>query len=282
MSIIEAAVRRSGETETSGEHPDLVFAVASLSKQVVAKSLVSLADDKALDLHAPISAVLPEATGRWGEITAHQLLTHTAGVGHWGPRPGYDLRTQRTPQERVELILGSELTSAPGTRWLYSSPGYLLLGHLAERATGQSWADLVRERIIEPMALTRTFAGERPAELEPGWEPGVLPGTNDLWSTAGDFALLVERLYEDDDERLTTPYVMLPEADGWLKLTAYGYGVYFGTAEGRPALLHSGDIPGFRSVSVWLPEDRIAAAVLADDDEADVETALKSLLDAGE
>src|ERR1043166_6589134 len=67
------------------------FQVASVSKQFVAVALLLLAERGALRLDDPVTRWLPDAPPQWNRVTIHHLLTHTAGVAHWGDDPGFDV-----------------------------------------------------------------------------------------------------------------------------------------------------------------------------------------------
>ena len=286
-------------TPAGAARPDLRFPIASLSKQMTAVCALLLVDEKVLDLHGPIGRWLPDAAPQWREVSVHHLLTHTAGFGHWGDRPGYEIFVRRTVAERVDLFLHSDRLSAPGRRWHYSSPGYIVLGHLIERASGRPYAAYLTDRVLRPLALAHTTAGPAPAQaplaaghaggrpVEP-WDPGVLAGTTDVWSTAEDVTRFISALHggallgPDRLARMTTPHAAATlharHDRSWLSLPGYGYGLYCGTLGGQPVVLHTGELPGFRAIGLWLPRQAAAVAVLANDEHADLPAALADLL----
>lgn len=264
-----------------------LFQVASISKQFTASCVLSLADSGVLDLREPIGRFVPEAAEQWRAATLHDLLTHTSGLAHWGGGdPAFDPFGAMDTATRIDHYLHSE-RHAPD--WEYSSPGYILVGHIVERATDMPYADVLTERILAPLGLADTTARipDHPAvgrkHGEPvSWPVGPWVGTNDLWSTESDIEAWTRALHAGPHaERASHPHVPLPPDPDWLSEAAYGYGLYTGTAGGRPAVFHQGDVPGFCTVAVWLPEERRALAVLANEEHADVVAEVRARIEAG-
>ena len=67
------------------------------------------------------------------------------------------------PAERVALIQQAPLLADPGARWQYSSPGYVLAGHIVAQASGQPYTDFLAGRVLDPLRLTATSSGGVPA-----------------------------------------------------------------------------------------------------------------------
>jgi CubicO group peptidase (beta-lactamase class C family) len=142
--------------------PQTRFQVASVSKQFVAAAVMLLAESGMVALGEPVDRWLPGS--QWRRVTLHHLLTHTSGIGHWGDAPGFDPAQPMYPDDRLALIEQAPLRTEPGTRWHYSSPGYLLAGQIVARASGRPYADFVTERILDPLELTSTTAGSVPLQ----------------------------------------------------------------------------------------------------------------------
>ncbi len=259
-------------TETAGGWtPSTPFQIASVSKNIAATLVVMLADEDRLDLHEPLARWLPEATPAWHLRTLHQLLSHTAGVGHWPDVPGLSPAIPATRDERLTVLLG-EPPKAPG-RFHYSGPGYLVVGAVAERAGGKSYAELLADRILGPLGMTATVSGTQPPGAAPGlragkpvrpWDTSSMVGAGDLWSTAEDLAafalhratLLTPQsldLMRTEHARFDRPDT---SADGRIAITGHGYGHFTGTIDGRPVTMHTGDQPGYASILAWLPDGR--------------------------
>src|SRR5215470_6613074 len=127
-----ALVTRSGSTvlnAASDSSPvDGCFQIASVGKQICAATILLLRDDGLLDLDEPVGRWYPHS--RW-KFTVRQLLSHTSGLGHWREEPGFRVLEPMPLAERLELFQKAEVPHEPGQGWIYSSPGYALLGDIA-------------------------------------------------------------------------------------------------------------------------------------------------------
>jgi CubicO group peptidase (beta-lactamase class C family) len=116
-----------------------------------------------------------------------------------------------------------------------------------------------------------------------------MPGTGDVWSTAGDLARFLSALHSGQLLPSTVQPLLhqlrVPHpnsSEGSIRASAYGAGHFIGTVDGHRARLHPGDNPGYQSLAVWLPETSTVAVVLSNDEAVDIETtALSALREAG-
>jgi len=168
-----------GERYLGGPPPDAgtVFRIASMTKSFTASAVLALRDDGQLALDDPAEEYVPELRG-WPPVTPdadrvsiRHLLTMTAGFptdDPWGDRQ------QGLPLGEFGMLLagGVSIAWAPGTRFEYSNLGYAILGLVITAITGMAYPDYVRDRLLRPLALTRTGfeAAEFPAaELALGY-----------------------------------------------------------------------------------------------------------------
>jgi len=280
--------------------PQTRFQVCSVSKQFAATAAMLLAESGQLDLAEPVARWLPGSPPQWEGVTLHHLLTHTAGVRHWGDAPGFEASQPVDLAERVALIQQAPLLTEPGTRWHYSSPGYLLVGHIVAQASGQPYAGFVTEQVLVPLGLTSTSAGGlssgagaargyRNGQPVTPWPLDAMPGTGDICSTVGDLARFTAAVHSGSLIRqprfvqaMITPHVPVPDgqgtSDGWVTAGGYGYAQFICRIAGHPAYLHTGDNPGYQSVAVWLPEQAASVVFLSNDEAADTEGLLRQLV----
>lgn len=148
----EAGVRVGEET---------LFRWASISKPLTAVAAMQLVEAGRLDLARDVRELVPEFPEKPWAIDARQLLCHQAGIVHYAN--GKVVRTQREydvehPFACVVTALDhfaeSPLLFEPGTRFAYTTHGYMLLGAVVERAGGESFARQVATRIAEPLGLS--------------------------------------------------------------------------------------------------------------------------------
>ena len=228
--IVAAGEARPGEPMRA----DTPFFIASITKRFIA-TLVLQADERGeLALDDPITRLLPpeltdglhvhKGVDHTAAITVHHLLTHTSGLADYFDKP------QRGPSLYAQLARGEDRSwsltevvhwvredhrphfppqdlSAPRQRARYSDTGFQLLIAALEQTTGCSFADLLHDRILEPLGMTRTWlpgrsepaadaaepalihAGHRPLEL-----PRMIASSNDLMSTATDLIVFQDAL----------------------------------------------------------------------------------------
>jgi CubicO group peptidase (beta-lactamase class C family) len=102
--------------------PQTRFQIASVSKQFAAAAVMLLAESGTVALDGPVARWLPGCPAQWRRVTLHHLLTHTAGVRHWGDAPGFQPSRPMDPGERLALIQQAPLLTEPGTRWSTAAP----------------------------------------------------------------------------------------------------------------------------------------------------------------
>jgi CubicO group peptidase (beta-lactamase class C family) len=279
--------------------PESIFQLCSVSKQFTAAAVLLLAEDGALDLHAPIATHLPEAPEAWAAITPHHLISNTSGLGHWEAVPEFDAMDPLGPQALVAELVKAPLRFEPGTGWYYSSPGFTLAGLIVQQVTGAPYREFLARRIFGPLGMTSTSAAVPVREAAQGHVGGKpsqsprfaqLPGGGDVYSTIDDLARYAaafdagEILSERSRRLAVTAHAPMPAeetdtADDRLVDEGYGYGYVVGTLLGHRLRYHNGDNPGFRSLQVRLPELDVSMIALSNQDETSVEAVAFTLVE---
>jgi CubicO group peptidase (beta-lactamase class C family) len=279
--------------------PGTRFQIASVSKQLTAAMVMLLVEDGGVALGNPLDRFLPACPAHWRDLTLHQLLTHTSGLGHWGDRPGFDQNHPGTPDEFLARFAEVPLRSTPGTRWSYSSPGYLLAARVVEAVSAAAYADVLTERILAPVGLTASVVGRTPAD-DAAWgyragnrvdvpEFAAIPGTGDVWSTVDDLARYAmafeagEVLSRSSRAAMVHRQVALsdrPDPDDPAPADGYGYGYFLGTVGGHRARFHPGDNPGYQSFLAYLPDRHVTIVILCNNEESDLNAVLRQCLSA--
>jgi serine-type D-Ala-D-Ala carboxypeptidase len=133
-----------------------VYDLASLTKPLVTGMLLALLVERgAVGLDAPVAEYLDEfGVDDKRAVTVRHLLTHTSGLPAWQP---LYLSTGGDRDRVLETIAAQPLEQPPGARVVYSDPGFVTLGLLAQRVTNTRLADLARREIFDPLGLKRTF-----------------------------------------------------------------------------------------------------------------------------
>jgi len=258
-----AAKRRNG--------PDTRFNLGSINKAFTATAIRQLTADGKIALDSPLVRAWPdypnEEVAR--RVTARQLLDHRSGVGGniFGAPPGGSRNDIRHNNDFLQLFVNESLQFEPGTSQRYSNAGYVILGMLVERLSGEDYYDYVRRHVYEPAGMTATAhtpVEELTATTAIGYTRGaqdappnaplspntfLLPGRGSAagggYSTAGDLLRFVQALRERKIAGGTPP----------------GIGIA-GGAPGINAILE-GDLPGGYDLVVMANLDPPAAEDLA-------------------
>jgi CubicO group peptidase (beta-lactamase class C family) len=262
-----------------------VYQSGSLGKQFTAALVLQLADSGRLRLDDPIRRVLPEGPAAWDSVTIRHLLTHTSGI------PDYtdsvvDLRRDYTEDQLVRLAAGLPLQFRPGDRWSYSNTGYVLLGAVIHRVSGEFYGDLLRERVFGPLGMrtARVISeaaivphradGYRLVQGELAHQEWVSPSLNttadgSLYFTVHDLArwaigLDTRRVLSAADLAAAWTPVRLNDGGSY----PYGFGWMLDRLRGRRRIGHTGSWQGFRTSLQRFPDSGLTVIVLANLEQA--------------
>jgi D-alanyl-D-alanine carboxypeptidase len=135
------------------------FRNGSMNKMFTAVATLKLVQAGKLALDDHIGKHLVDYPNRTlaGKVTIHHLLTHTGGTGDiFGPQFAARRLELRTHQDYLNLYGARDLMFEPGSRWMYSNYGFVLLGAIIEKVSGQSYYDYVRDAVFKPAGMTLT------------------------------------------------------------------------------------------------------------------------------
>src|SRR5205823_3670052 len=138
---------------------DTRFLIASLSKAYCAALVMKLKEQGKLALDDKLSDFIDEYS-KARQISIFNLLTHTSGVPD-----AYGAIEDRIDKEPIEVsdmldvIKNKRLRFKPGSRFEYSNMGYVLLGEVVRRASGEKYADLMSRHVFEALGLKHTSVG---------------------------------------------------------------------------------------------------------------------------
>jgi CubicO group peptidase (beta-lactamase class C family) len=261
--------------------PDMVFRLGSITKQFTAVSILILAQEGKLGLQDEITKFLPDYPAQGRKITVEHLLTHTSGIQSYTDMPEWLplWRKDMSVRELIDLFKGKPMQFDPGRSWAYNNSGYVLLGAIIEKVSGQAYEDFLAERIFKPLGMKSSYYGSAERIIPrriPGYQKdkggfvnapylsmtqpyaaGSLLSTVDdlaVWSDAVFSEKLVRREWLD---KAFTPYRL---ANG--ESSGYGYGWFIADFAGHRSVEHGGGINGFSTYEMTFPEDRVFVAIL--------------------
>lgn len=171
-------VRAAGQADLGTHRPALdetAFAWFSITKLFTATAVLQLVERGAVELDAPVSRYLPERRLERGgrEATVRDLLAHSAGLANPIPVTWIHLRGEPGPSldALVDREVGAapKLASVPGTRSAYSNLGFLLLGQLVARVSGEPFEEYVRRHLLDPLGC-ESSGFQSPASAATGYQ----------------------------------------------------------------------------------------------------------------
>lgn len=217
------------------------FSLASMGKLFTAISILKLVDEGKLTLEDKVGKLLPQLQNKkLSDITVHQLLTHTSGMGDFFEDPMFQKKMDSAKSSFTQVI-NTELSDAntflpfiekdsllfkPGTNWSYSNTGFELLAAILEKISGVSYKKYIRERIFKTAGMINSLPGT---------------GSGGGLSTVSDLSRFSKALrnYLFLSQPLTAKFLNYKEND------FYGYGSEHQTLGGEHIVGHSG---GFENV----------------------------------
>ena len=138
------------------------FSLASMNKMFTAVALMQQVQAGKVGLDDPLGKYLTDYPNKdlAAKVTIGELLTNTGGTGDiWGPEFDKHRLELHTVQDYIHLYGDRALRFEPGSRWEYSNYGFILIGAVIEKVSGESYSDYVREHVFEPAGMTSTSSG---------------------------------------------------------------------------------------------------------------------------
>jgi len=263
------------------------FRIGSMNKMFTAVATLQLVQNGKLKLDGTVGEYLPDYPNKdlASKVTIHHLLTHTGGTGDFfGPEFDKHRLELKTLQDYVKLYGQRGLEFEPGSKWAYSNYGFLLLGVIVQKVSGQDYYEYVREHVYKPAGMTSTdslpedqtvakrsvgYMNDRGSD---SWKPNTdtLPyrGTSagGGYSTVEDLQKFAQALKENKlldakhTEMLTTGRADTGGGD------KYAYGFMDRISGGVRSYGHGGGAPGMNGELAIYPQSGYVVAVLANFD----------------
>ena len=271
--------------------PQTRFRIVSLTKAFTAMAVMILHERGVLNIDDTIGKYLPDYP-KGDKITIRQLLTHTSGVQEPVPdAKAFDpLPAMNTPLEkRYTMCRDEPLEFNPGERWSYTNAGYIVLGYLIEKVSGQPYEVFLRENVFQPLGMDNTGYDRPHAILKHRaagysrdgaayknamyFDMSLFGPSGALYSTIEDMVLWDQALYGGDKlvkpELLRQAFTPARLNDG-SPVNHYGFGWVLGNNRGLDEVRATGMMPGFAAQIVRIPSQRFSVIILSNCDALDV------------
>jgi CubicO group peptidase (beta-lactamase class C family) len=267
--------------------PESIFQSGSVGKQFTATAVMMLVEAGKVGLDDPLTKYFPEAPATWKQVTVRELLSHTAGFTDY-PK-NFDMRKDYTEADLLRMVESVPLAYPPGTSWSYSNLGFLTLGVLIHKVTGQFYGDFLQQRIFKPLGMSTTRVISE-ADIVPNrsagyrlvkgqiknqeWVSPTLNTTADgaLYFSVLDLAKWDAALYTDKllkRSSLDQMWTVTPLKNGKPNSGHYGFGWFIENQRGHKLIEHGGAWQGFETQISRYVDDGLTIIVLTNLEGAD-------------
>jgi CubicO group peptidase (beta-lactamase class C family) len=277
-----------------------LFDVGSAAKQFAAAVVVLLAQQGKLKLTDDVRKHVPELPDYGTPITINHLIWHTSGLRNHTALlllGGHDFGEFTTQELALQLAYRQRgLDFTPGSRFLYSNTGYILLALIAERVSGESLDALTRRQIFDPLGMPRSRYRVRPDQPIPNLALGykaqdeggfavrmsdwVQIGDGGLQTSIGELAKWDENFHS---AKVGGP-AFVKEMHRTGKLSdgtplIYARGLEVDRYRGLRQVRHGGDFVGYHANILRFPDQQATIALLCNADDIDQYTLSNEVAD---
>lgn len=278
--VLQRAYGKASLKDGSDATTNTMFAIGSVSKQFTCAAVLLLAEDGKLAVTDAVAKYYPGLT-RAADLSLLDLMNHVSGYPDYYPLDFVDRRMQAViaEDELLKQYAGGALDFEPRSQYSYSNTGYILLGRVVERVSGESLGAFLARRIFKPLGMERTvyepalsdtrlarghttFLLSPPGPVAPEGQ-GWLRGAGGIYSTPGDMvkwnlALIEGRVLKPESLALMTASRQLSTG----RVSEYGCGLSVRLQGGRPVWSHSGAVSGFNASSAMVPSTRSSVILM--------------------
>jgi len=254
--------------------PRTRFRIGSITKQFTAAAILLLQERGKLSVSDPLGNYLEDCPQTWRDVTIHHLLSHTSGI----PDRALPLDTPPagfppTLDGMAARYVNTPLLFPAGENWAYSNAGYILLGYLIEKVSGQRYEQFLRENIFEPLKMKNTGYDDSRQPVPrraagyictgitvinaPYTDTNIAHAAGALYSTVEDLYRWEQALFGGKLLSPASLQVMTTTIAG-----GYGYGQFIGKQFDRTVISHEGRTSGFAGYLGYFTNERVTIVLL--------------------
>ena len=262
-----------------------IYEIGSLTKQFTSAAIMKLVEQGRVKLDDDLSKYVPLFPLQGKKVSIRHLLNHTSGIHSYTSSPEWQKTwgSELSPDAIIKFVAADTFDFAPGTAYRYNNTGYVLLGMVIEKASGQKYAKYLESQFFKPLGLKQTsYCPSKTSDpaFALGYSKG--PGASvraqfldlshpfsagALCSTVGDFAAWQRAL---DGGKVVSPasYALISTADSLNngRKINYGFGLVPGVFNGHKTVSHTGGIHGFATAATYVPDDSLSIVVFTNFD----------------
>ena len=278
-----------------------IYEIGSITKQFTSAAIMKLVEQGRVKLDDDLSKYVPQFPLQGKKVTIRQLLNHTSGIHSYTSSAAWQKtwNDELSPDAIIRFVAADTFDFAPGTAYRYNNTGYVLLGMVIEKASGQTYAKYLDAQFFKPLGLRQTsYCPSRTTDpaFALGYSKGQGSASNTtvraqflhlshpfsagaLCSTVGDLAKWQRAL---DAGKVVSPasYALMTTADTLVsgRRINYGFGLVPGVFNGHQTVSHSGGINGFATAATYVPDDSLSIVVFTNYDGESPGRLLQNLL----
>lgn len=257
------------------------FRIGSISKTLTALAIGKLLEDSVLNLDDTVQKYVPYFPVKKYPVTINDLVSHTAGIRDYNYRNGEYLNRNNyeSVEESINIFKNDSLLFEPGSKYSYTTYGYVLLSAVIEGASKTNFLDYMQDSVLLPMNLKNTVPDENQELIENRTRfydesdgnivNGYYVNNSNKWagggylSTSYDLALMSQNLLNNQFLSESTKQLLwTPKTVSSGKKTNYGIGWRIDTDEkGRKYVHHGGSSTGGRSFLLVYPNEELVIAI---------------------
>lgn len=264
--------------------PEHVFEIGSITKQFTAIAILMLEEKGKLKVEDDITKYIPDYPTNGKTITIHHLLNHTSGIKSYTGMQSFQANARRdmTPSEIIDFFKNEPMDFDPGEKFLYNNSGYILLGHIIEVITGETYADFVQKNFFDKLGMKNSYYGSHSKVIKnraygyqnrdgfvnanylsmtlPYAAGSLMSNVDDLlkWQKALNTNKLITR--KSYEKAINGSSLNSGEHIG------YGYGLGAGKLQGSKSISHGGGIFGYTTQGIYMPEEDVFVSILTNCD----------------
>jgi CubicO group peptidase (beta-lactamase class C family) len=256
--------------------PPTKFRLGSVTKQFTAAAIMLLQERGKINVNDLVKKYMPDAPAAWDKITIFNILTHTSGIPNYTNFPDYPAlqAIPTTPQKLVARFIDKPLDFQPGEKYSYSNSGYIVLGYLVEKLSGETYEKFLQENIFTPLGMNDSGYDSNTAIIPhraEGYAPGPT-GTVNADYTDMTVPFSAGALYSTTEDMLRWEKGLfggkLLKPESLVMMTTpfknnYAFGLEVRTVNGHKVINHSGGIQGFNTMVSYYPDDKLEVIVLS-------------------
>jgi CubicO group peptidase (beta-lactamase class C family) len=266
--------------------PTTMYEIGSITKQFTSSAIMRLVEQGKIGLDDDLSKYLPNFPLHGHHVTIRELLNHTSGIHSYTSSPGWrpHWADDLSPDSIVGFIARDTFDFAPGTAWRYNNTGYVLLGMVVEKVTGEPYARYLDEQFFKPLGLRQTTYCPAQRARDTSYAEGyshrgtaLVPteylsmtqpfSAGALCSSVKDYLVWQRALHGG---RVVSPrsysLMTMPDTLANGKRLTYGFGLMVADLAGHHVITHGGGINGYTTSQMYFPADSLSVIMFTNTD----------------